>query len=467
MATVTISPGTNIQSVIDANPAGSTYRLLAGFHRQQRISPKTGDRFEGVYKQGKRASILSGARVLTNWRFERNYWWTSGQRQQGEVIGDVGDVCRPDSPRCNRPEDLFMDDILKKHVLALVLVEPGTWYFDYDADRIYVGDNPHGRYVECSVTPNIRATIDNPASNVLFEDLVVEKYAAPSAQAAVILGNSRLGGMDWVMHRCELRWNHGGAVWSDSESQLRECYVHHNGGFGLVGAGANIVIEGNEIAWNNTVGYNPYWGAGGSKWVWTTGLIVRGNFSHHNDGPGLWTDINNLYTLYEDNIVEDNKLSGIFHEISYDAIIRNNRCRRNGRSFEYPGYVSGAGIQVATSRNVEVHDNVLDDNWQAITGLDDHRRGDASNPHGPWELVGLHVHDNHVTLGDRYEIGGDRVGVVDLQGNGAFAPGARNRYERNDYRGDPNAPRFLWDGTALSWARWQAVGQDRDGSMRP
>jgi parallel beta-helix repeat protein len=43
----------------------------------------------------------------------------------------------------------------------------------------------------------------------------------------------------------------------------------------------------NEIAYNNTVFGDPFWGAGGSKWVYANGLIVRGNFSHHNIGPGL------------------------------------------------------------------------------------------------------------------------------------------------------------------------------------
>ena len=75
-----------------------------------------------------------------------------------------------------------------------------------------------------------------------------------------------------------------------------------------------------------------FWAAGGSKWVHTTNLIVRGNFSHHNDGPGLWTDINNIYSRYENNVVEDHRRGGIFHEISYDAVMRTNTLRRNGTS---------------------------------------------------------------------------------------------------------------------------------------
>jgi hypothetical protein len=67
---------------------------------------------------------------------------------------------------------------------------------------------------------------------------------------------------------------------------------------GFRGAGGNILIEGNEISHNNYAGFDPFWGGGGSKWVYTSHLIVRGNYSHDNLGPGLWTDINNIHTLY-------------------------------------------------------------------------------------------------------------------------------------------------------------------------
>ena len=57
---------------------------------------------------------------------------------------------------------------------------------------------------------------------------------------------------------------------------------------------------------------------------------MRDNHVHHNEGPGLWTDIDNIHTLYEGNLVEHNANVGIFHEISYDAVIRNNIVRDNG-----------------------------------------------------------------------------------------------------------------------------------------
>ena len=138
---------------------------------------------------------------------------------------------------------------------------------------------------------------------------------------------------------------------------VRSNNIHHNGGFGLLGAGPNTLIEDNEISYNNTVGYNPYWGAGGSKWVLTTGLIVRGNFSHNNKGPGLWTDIDNINTLYERNRVEDNGRNGVFYEGSSGSIIRSNGIRRNGNT----------GVFVSMSQNTQIYSNTLESNFRGIT----------------------------------------------------------------------------------------------------
>jgi len=68
-------------------------------------------------------------------------------------------------------------------------------------------------------------------------------------------------------------------------------------------------------------------------------------------------DINCRDVVYEDNLVERNHDSGIFHEISYNAVIRNNVVRYNGISLKK--WVWGADILVAASQDVEVHDNAV------------------------------------------------------------------------------------------------------------
>jgi hypothetical protein len=464
---VAIAPGQNIQAVVNSHPAGTTFLLKAGVHRNQTITPRTGDSFVGETSGSTRLTILSGARVLTGWVFDGSRWYVSGQSQGTTPVTSAAESCRPTHPRCSFAEDLFFDSVMKYHEDVLAEVGPGEWFFDYAADRIYVGDNPTGRVVETSVTPSLFA--QSGADDVTIQDLIVEKYASPTASAAVNLGYSPWGAENWVVSGSEVRWNHGAGIGLDSNTIARNNYVHHNCGYGFVGAGVGVVVESNEIAYNNimagstkTCGYESFWGAGGSKWVYTTSMIVRGNFSHHNDGPGLWTDINNIYTLYENNTIEDNVRGGIFHEISYDATIRNNTIRRNGTGKDFPWWTTGAGIEIVSSRNVEVYGNTLVDNWQGITGLNDHR---GSGNHGAYVITNMNVHDNTVTSLIN-EGGGGRIGLVDTVGTDVFLPAANNRFQRNSYTLGTNATYFTWMGQNLNESEWRAYGLDTTGTFQ-
>ena len=170
--------------------------------------------------------------------------------------------------------------------------------------------------VEQAHAPSI---LRSAARGVTVRGLVVEKAANEAQRAAI----DNEGGGGWAIEDNEVRYNHGVGIRGDS-STVRGNVVHHNGQLGLSGHGDGSLVEGNEIAWNNTAGYQCLWECGGTKWAETRGLVVRGNWSHDNHGPGMWTDINNVDVLYEDNVVTGNQGYGILHEISYRATIRGN-----------------------------------------------------------------------------------------------------------------------------------------------
>jgi len=440
-----IVPGEDIQMRVNQAPPGMVFLLKSGMHRMQSVVPRSGDTFIG-----EAGTVLSGARRVIDLRQSGAYWVATGVTQQ--VRGAVGEApCRDGCPRCNHPEDLFFDDTPLLHVAAVSDVGPGRWHFDRAAAMIYLGDNPKDKKIELSVTPRAFA---GAATNVTIRNLTIEKYASPTQRAAVELGHG------WIIEDCELRGNHFTGIAMGPRSIARRNRVHHNGCFGFHGAGDHILVANNEIAYNGFAGYDPFWGAGGSKWVYTSNLVVRGNFSHHNRGPGLWTDINNIDTLYENNLVEDNERGGIFHEISYDATIRTNTARRNGTGKAYPHWTTGAGIEVVSSRNVEVCGNTLEDNWQGITGLEDHRGvGNA----GPYTLTNLNVHDNLVTS-RILDTGGGRTGIIDTKGLGAFAAAVSNRFHGNTYLPGTNRQCFLWMGKELDETEWRRSGQDVSGT---
>lgn len=439
-AAVEIGPGQDIRAIVSAAPPGTAFLLRAGVHRLQAIRPRDGDTFTG-----EAGAVLSGARLLTSFARVGALYVATGQTQEGMAHG----YCESDFPQCRLPEELFIDDRPLLRVGSLDDVSPGRWYFDYGADRIYFADDPSGRRVETSVVPT---AIEASANDVTVSGLTFEKYAN-IAQHGVISAEGKTG---WVIARNEVRWNHGLGIRFGPRSRVIDNRVHHNGQLGIGGAGTDVLVERNEIAYNNTARFDPDWEAGGTKFAMTDRLIVRENTVHHNGGQGLWTDVDNINTIYEQNTVEDNERVGIYHEISYAAIIRHNIVRRNGWGF--PAWIWGAGIVVAASPNVEVYGNTVEGNGDGIGAVQQQRGSGAYGPHEVWNLW---VHDNVIANTSGW------TGLVQDIGDTAPFTSRNNRFERNSYTLGGNPEPFHWMNLELDQAGWTSFGHDADGQFAP
>lgn len=442
-------PGDNVQAKVAAAGSGATLTFQPGVYRMQTITPLTGQQFVG-----QPGAVLSGARLLTNWTADGTTWHVSGQTQQGLTAGQ----CESGYPRCIYPEDLWIDNVLQTHVASLAAVTTGTWYFDYAGDRIYIGTNPAGHTVETSVTPYaFTGTEQGVGSGVTISGLVIEKYATPAQHAAVGATNT---GANWVIRDNEIRGNHGAGVRIGNWVQIVHNNVHHNGQGGVGGKGTMALVENNEIAYNNTAHFDFNWEAGGSKFVRTQNIVVRGNFSHHNRGPGLWWDGNNDGALIEGNRVEDNAADGIFWEISYSATIRNNSLSRNG--FGRAG-LGGAGILLNSSgapagKTIDIYGNTLVGNKQGIIALQADR---GSGNLGPWIVQNLSVHDNTIEL-----IAGGYTGIDRYSGDTGIWSSRNNHFDHNTYnlQTAPAAP-FIWNQAYQTETQWRALGNDTAGTF--
>jgi parallel beta-helix repeat protein len=434
-----IYPGSDIQAAVNANPAGTSFLLKAGVHRMQQVRPKDGDSFVG-----ESGTILSGARLLTTFTRSGGYWVASGQTQQGVRQGQ----CEASHPLCDQSEELFVDDVRLEPVASLSALAVGKWYFDYAGDRIYLADDPSGRRVEASVKPH---AFEGTASNVALRGLIIEKYATP-AQEGAIHGRDSDG---WIVEGNEVRWNHGVGIRIGDRMHVLNNHMHHNGQFGISGFGDDVLVEGNEWDRNNTAGFNSGWGAGGSKFSKTRRLIVRANRAHDNAGTGIWTDIDNIYYTCEKNIVTNNADQGIFHEISYDAVLRDNIVEGNG--FQNSSWLWGAGILVAASPNVEVVGNQVRNNANGITAIQQDRSTSPGGAYGPHEISNLYVHDNVITMTD------GKTGLAQSVGDNSYFSGRNNRWVHNTYRLGANAKYFAWVGATLSEVEWRGYGEDVDG----
>lgn len=433
---VVIEVGDDAAAVVAEAPPGSEFRFSAGLHRGVAIVARDGDHFIG--EQG---AVLSGAVVIEGFVNDGGVWSAPSPPATTPPEGR----CRPDRPTCGYPEELFKDGARQDRVLDRADLVEGTWLYDAAAGRAVLPADPADALVELSAT---RFGIAGTALDVVVKGLVFERYAN-RAQVGVI--DMAEGARRWAVSDCVVRQSHAvGAVVRD-ESTIRGCRLVDNGQQGLGGSGVGLLAEDNLLSGNNRAGFDPGWSAGGAKFAFAVRLQVLRNTVLDNGGPGLWCDIDCDDVLYEGNQVEGNTDAGIFHEISRSAEIRDNTVIGNGT--DSPGWVFGAGIQVAGSSDVTVTGNVVEGNHHGIIGLEQ-RRG--SGAHGPWVLERLTV------LGNTVRNSG-QTGIAQDYGNVAVYERG-HRFDENRYEGDAV---WSWLDAVRSWEEWQGYGHDPAGTYTP
>ncbi len=233
-------------------------------------------------------------------------------------------------------------------------------------------------------------------------------------------------------------------------------WIHHNKRYGVSGGPAiDILIENNEISFNNTSRFDPEWDAGGSKIVGTrdpAGAFVtwRNNRVHDNYGRGIWND-GNVKSLIESNTVWNNTSSGIDHEIGWDAVIRWNTIYGNASSVKGLDKSCWEIAQVAfnNSQNVELYGNlIIADGTNAIC-LQNVARSEVAP--FPTSLANFLIRNNDIRLS-----GAAHVGYV-----GDIVP-PNIRFTNNTYTlAEPS--RAYWQsptGSYKTFTQWQAAGQD-------
>lgn len=476
---VAVAPADDLQRAIDTHPAGTTFCLEAGVHRLAHALPKDGQRFIGRGQD----TILSGARALASADARRDgagRWYWAGQTQRsaphGVLIGSGFPGARPnEGDRYN--EELFVTasgdprDPPKRYqrVLGLTELGPGRWYFDDDADRIYMTDDPARLgLIETSVASTaISAPARLERADVVIQNLVVEKYASAAQQAAV----GGQGAIDWDLRSVTVRYNHGAGAELGPGTIMEHCKIHHMGQIGLLGGGdattRPTVLRDSEVADNRTLSFDPDWETGGAKFTrsFGQGMIVESSWFHDNSGGGLWFDIDNYNVVIRSNRFEDNQRWGVFYEASRRARIYWNEASGTNNGPE--GFAdNGAGILVSNSADVEIYQNLLRDNDNGVFLNEDGkatRWAQYTYREGLPHIHGVDVRDNDISM--RRGVTGMRVENGDP--NGYWQP-SNVRFVDNTYRVDAAGQRLIGlDNKLYRFNEWVALGNDRNGRALP
>jgi hypothetical protein len=438
-----VDVGDSVQRAINLSARGASLCIRAGVHRLTApLQPRDGQTL--TFESG---ATLNGSRVVTNWTPEGSYWVSDGHTQDLSNPSFSSVLQCPEKPGACVYEDLFMDGVPLTHVLSLSELGPGEVYFDKAADRMYIAQDPTGHTLEATV---VTYGITSDADDVTLRGATIEKVGWMGL---------RVAGDRWTVERNEIRYAHvtGLRILGDDHT-VRANYIHHNGNTGVVATdGARLLFEGNEIAYNNYLHFGskpvPHH-EGGVKVLNTSGMIVRGNYSHHNDGDGWWFDTDNIDVLVEGNVLADNTRYGLFYEVSWDARITDNDFLRNGTGEGW----QGSGVRISTSANVEIAHNRFEDNRYSTLFATWQDRGGGR--YGTFEVTNLHVLDNVFIMREGW--------VGSPRGNEAIASAeANNRFEGNDYIvPDEDASWWTWPpGEFRDWDEWGALGFDETGTL--
>ncbi len=338
------------------------------------------------------------------------------------------------------PDGTVFRILVGRHIHVAVIPKSGNQFIG-DPGAIMDGQN------------SMDFAFSGGAANVVLDNLEITGYLGGSAHIGAIQGYDATG---WVLNNLNVHDNaYLGANLRGSFTVLGGSY-HHNGQYGLaVTQAINSVIDGAELSYNNLARVaDPLLDAGGIKVSNSNGMTIRNVNSHHNNGPGIWYDINNQGSVVENNTVHDNNYAGIFYEISYNGIIRGNTVSHNGTS---DSNYTGAGILVSASPDVQVISNtVVASTSHGIIALQETR---GSGILGLYQTRNLSVHDNTVTLPS-----GKRSGMLDFissSDRSAMLSDRNNIFNNNNYTIDGNTlPFYPGNLNAVSQAGWQALGQD-------
>lgn len=237
------------------------------------------------------------------------------------------------------------------------------------------------------------------SANITVEYLTIQNFVPSNSESVV----NHSAGNGWTIQYNTIRDNRGAGVNVGTDNVVRYNCLTRNGQYGFKsyeadGGPSNVTLDHNEISYNNTEDWEtqkPGCGCtGGGKFWSVTGATVTNNYVHHNHGPGLWADTNDVGFLIEGNYIYENDGVGIFYEISYNALIQHNTLIRNGveagaSNTGFPTgaiYISEAGsdsrVDSAYNTVLDITGNYLKDNWGGVVLWENANRF-CSSPKNP------------------------------------------------------------------------------------
>ena len=181
------------------------------------------------------------------------------------------------------------------------------------------------------------------------------KHAANSAQFGALCPGSQ----GTIFRNVHVEWTNGvGIRLMGKEHTVIASSSNHNGQAGINGTCSHCSLLQSETNFNNWRNHDPFWEAGGGKWIASDNLVIRNLVSKGNDGPGIWFDGDNKNISLTYSLLDSNLVAGAFFELnSTPAFVDHVTIRRTRRE----GW-SGAGILIQATSGISISNSSFEHN---------------------------------------------------------------------------------------------------------
>ncbi|MHA6669453.1 right-handed parallel beta-helix repeat-containing protein [Homoserinimonas sp. A447] len=367
-------PLRTIKAAINRAGAGGTIVLRAGeYHEKITIpegKPLTIQSYPGE------SAWLDGSRVVEGWTADGELWstaWDLAFDSSPTYSRGVDDndeehwqFINPEHPMAAHPDQVWVDDEPLRQVGALAELDPQSFYLDEDSATLYLGADPTGHVVRASA---LQRGLSIRAEGTTIRGIGIHRYA-PSVPDLGAITIERPGVTFENVVVAENATT--GLFVTAAKTTLRNVTVVENGMIGIAANYADeFIVEGVKSSDNNTEWFNKAPVAGGLKLTRSRMVVVTGSEFSRNNATGLWFDQSSRDIAITGSRMEGNQGHGVFLEISARAVIAGNVMADN----------RDLGMKINDTSSVEIRNNIVSGNMNAISVLQDERlKSDASVP---------------------------------------------------------------------------------------
>jgi len=345
------SPMKTIRAAVAKAGPGDTVVVRPGVYREQVVFERSGEPGRPIVlrSEKKHAAVITGADVITGWRKLRAGVWFYDKVKVHSLRGSQN---QRDGRRIPGNQ-VFFDGEPLMWALDTARLLPGTWHLDRKTGRVFIappeGAEPANSTIEVAVRAGLIFS-RKPLEHIHIIGFHVTRDASDVRGGPTGI---QILGRYWLVADNLIDWcsTRGLSYRYSADATIRGNRFAWNGQMALGGGGMQgMTFTDNEILFSNWRRVSLAWEAGGLKFASTVDSHVARNRSAYNYGPGIWFDGFDNGNLIERNVIHDNLGLGIFTEIDWHQVIRENLVYNTFK---------GNGIQVAESSGCFVARNVV------------------------------------------------------------------------------------------------------------